>query len=216
MTKKNTKTNLRRPLFGRMYPTMARALDEGGLAERRRELLAGLTGQVVEVGAGHGANFAHYPGEVARVLAVEPEPRLREQAQAAATDATVAVEVVPGLAERLPVSDRSVDAVVFCLVLCSVPDVAAALAEAQRVLKRGGQVRFLEHGRADTPGLARVQAVLDATLWPRLAGGCHTGRDTRAEIEQAGFTVRKLQRFLLPPARTPFSFHVLGTATPRA
>ncbi|MEQ4724272.1 methyltransferase domain-containing protein [Nonomuraea sp. B19D2] len=215
MTKTSTRTNLRRPVFGRMYPKMARALDEGGMAERRRDLMAGLTGEVIEVGAGHGVNFAHYPAEVTRVMAVEPEPRLREQAQAAAAGAAVAVEVLPGLAERLPAADRSVDAVVFCLVLCSLPDVPAALAEARRVLKPGGQVRFLEHGRADTRGLARVQAVLDATIWPRLAGGCHTGRDTLAEIERAGFTVEDVERFLLPQARTPFSFHVLGAATLR-
>ncbi|MGR6924214.1 class I SAM-dependent methyltransferase [[Actinomadura] parvosata] len=95
-------------------------------------------------------------------LAVEPEPRLRRQAQAAAADAAVAVEVVPGLAARLPAADHSVDAAVFCLVLCSLPDVAAALAEARRVLRPDGQLRFLEHGRADTPTLARVQWLLDA------------------------------------------------------
>jgi ubiquinone/menaquinone biosynthesis C-methylase UbiE len=144
----------RRPVFGRVYPVMARAMDEGGMADRRQSLLAGLTGDVVEVGAGHGVNFAHYPVEVARVVAVEPEPRLRAQAQSAATTAAVPVEVVPGLAERLPVADHSADTVVFCMVLCSLPDVGAvgaALAEAQRVLKPGGQLRFLEHVRADTP-----------------------------------------------------------------
>ncbi|GAA2840312.1 class I SAM-dependent methyltransferase [Nonomuraea rubra] len=194
---------------------MARALDEGGMAGRRRDLLAGLTGEVVEVGAGHGVNFALYPAEVTRLVAVEPEPRLREQARIAGAGATISVEVVPGLADRLPPADHSVDAVVFCLVLCSLPDVGAALAEARRVLKPGGQVRFLEHVRAGTPAMVRVQRVLDATVWPHLAGGCHTGRDTLAEIERAGFTLEDVERFLLPEARTPFSFHVLGAATLR-
>jgi ubiquinone/menaquinone biosynthesis C-methylase UbiE len=209
-----TRTNVRRPIFGRMYPRMARAMDEGGMAERRRSLLAGLTGEVVEVGAGHGVNFAYYPAEVVRVVAVEPEPRLREQAQTAAAEAVVSVEVVPGLAERLQLADRSVDAVVFCMVLCSLPDVGAALAEALRVLRPGGQVRFLEHVRADTPGLARMQDLLDATVWPRLVGGCHTGRDALAAIERAGFTLGDVEHFLFPQARTPFSFHILGAATP--
>jgi ubiquinone/menaquinone biosynthesis C-methylase UbiE len=202
----------RRPIFGRVYPMMARAMDEGGMAERRQSLLAGLTGEVIEVGAGHGVNFAHYPAEVARVVAVEPEVRLRAQAQTTAAEAAVPVEVVPGVAERLPVADHSVDAVVFCMVLCSLPDVGAALAEARRVLKPGGQLRFLEHVRADTPGLARVQDVLDATIWPRLIGGCHTGRDTEAAIRRAGFHIDRLDRFLFPPTRTPISFHILGTA----
>nr|BFE80599.1 hypothetical protein GCM10020093_032000 [Planobispora longispora] len=110
-------------------------------------------------------------------------------------------------------ADHSVDAVVFCLVLCSLPDVAAALAEARRALKPDGRVRFLEHVRADTPALARVQRVLDATIWPLLAGGCHSGRDALAEIERAGFILGEVERFLFPQVRTPFSFHVLGTAT---
>ncbi|MFI7707477.1 class I SAM-dependent methyltransferase [Nonomuraea sp. NPDC049480] len=121
---------------------MAAAMDEGGMTERRQSLLAGLTGEVVEVGAGHGVNFAHYPAEVTQVGAVEPEPRLRARAQASGAEAAVAVEVVPGVAERLPVADHSVGAVVFCMVLCSLPDVGAALAEARRVLKPGGRSVF--------------------------------------------------------------------------
>ncbi|MDP4510525.1 class I SAM-dependent methyltransferase [Nonomuraea turcica] len=208
------KTSRARPLFGRMYPRMAAAMDEGGMTERRRELLAGLTGEVIEVGAGHGVNFPHYPAEVTHVVAVEPEPRLRAQAQAAAAEAAIHVEVVPGVAQNLPVADQSVDAVVLCMVLCSLPDVGAALAEARRVLKPGGQVRFLEHGRADTPGLARLQDVLDATIWPLMVGGCHLGRDAETAIQQAGFRIDSLERFLFPPSRTPVSFHVLGTAVP--
>ncbi|GAA4532004.1 class I SAM-dependent methyltransferase [Nonomuraea ferruginea] len=188
----------------------AKAMDERGMTERRRELLAGLGGEVVEVGAGHGVNFTHYPAEVTRVVAVEPEPRLRERAAAAET--AVPVDVVPGVAGHLPVADASVDGVVFCMVLCSLPDVGAALTEARRVLKPGGQLRFLEHERAGTSGLARVQDVLDATIWPLMVGGCHLGRDAEAAIRRAGFRVDRLDRFLFPPARTPFSFHLLGTA----
>jgi ubiquinone/menaquinone biosynthesis C-methylase UbiE len=201
------------PLFARMYPRMARAMDEGGLVEHRRRLLAGLRGEVIEIGAGPGGNFAHYPPEVTRVLAVEPEPRLRAIAERAAAEALVPVEIVDGLAERLPIPDHSADAAVFCLVLCSVPDPAAALMEARRVLRPGGQLRVLEHGRADGhPTLARVQRLMDATFWPALAGGCHTGRDTTAAIERAGFSMDRVERFLFPQARTPFSFHILATA----
>jgi ubiquinone/menaquinone biosynthesis C-methylase UbiE len=188
-------------------------MDEGGLVQHRRELLAGLSGEVLEIGAGSGGNFPHYPSTVTRVLAVEPEPRLREIAARAGADAPVDVEVADGLADRLPVADHSMDAAVFCLVLCSVPDPATALAEARRVLRPGGQLRVLEHVQADGhPGWARAQRLLDATVWPALAGGCHTGRDTATAIEQAGFTVERLDRFLFPPARTPFSFHILAAA----
>jgi ubiquinone/menaquinone biosynthesis C-methylase UbiE len=201
------------PVFARLYPAVGKAMERGGLDQRRQTLLTGLSGMVVEVGAGDGLNFPQYPPTVTRVLAVEPEPHLRRLARDAANRAPVPVEVVDGVAERIPCTDGSADAVVVSLVLCSVPDQAAALREIHRVLKPGGQLRFLEHVRADTPGLARVQRVLDATIWPRLAGGCHTGRDTAAAIERAGFTINRLDRYLFPAARTPVSFHILGTAT---
>ncbi|GAB2792574.1 class I SAM-dependent methyltransferase [Amycolatopsis magusensis] len=202
------------PLFARLYPAMARAMEHGGMAEHRRALLRGLTGTVIEVGAGDGMNFQHYPPQVTRVLAVEPEPHLHGLARAAATRAPVSVEVVDGLADRLPAEGGSADAVVASLLLCSVADPAAALGEFRRVLTPGGQLRFLEHVRAETPGLRRIQRIMDATIWPRLAGGCHTGRDTVTTIEQNGFGIEHLDRFRFPDAATPTSFHVLGTAVP--
>jgi ubiquinone/menaquinone biosynthesis C-methylase UbiE len=201
------------PIFARLYPTMGKAMERGGMDQRRRALLNDLTGEVIEVGAGDGLNFPHYPPTVTHVLAVEPEPHLRRLAREAANQAPVPVEVVDGLAERLPSADGSADAVVVSLVLCSVGDQATALREIHRVLRPGGQLRFLEHVRANTPGLVRVQRVLDATLWPRLAGGCHTGRDTAEAIERSGFTISRLDRYMFPDARTPISFHILGTAT---
>ncbi|MQA86385.1 MAG: methyltransferase domain-containing protein [Streptosporangiales bacterium] len=186
-------------------------MDRGGLAERRRELLAGLCGRVIEVGAGDGLNFAYYPEQVTAVLAVEPEPYLREIAWRNAERAAVPIEVVDGLADELPAADGAFDAAVASQLLCSVPDQHAALGEVHRVVRAGGQLRFLEHVRAGTPGLRRVQRVVDATVWPILFGGCHTGRDTVAAIEKAGFAIERLD---LPdlPIPAPASPYVLGTA----
>jgi ubiquinone/menaquinone biosynthesis C-methylase UbiE len=201
------------PVFARAFPAMSRALEAGGIAERRRDLLAGLAGEVIDIGAGTGPSFGYYPATVTRVLAVEPEPRLRALAAAAAETAAVPVEVVGGVASALPAHTASYDAVVVSFVLCTVPDQDAALAEIRRVLRPGGVLCFLEHVRADSAGLVRMQQVLEATVWPRLFGGCHLSRDTAAAIRRAGFTISKLEEFLFPGVRTPVSFCIAGHAT---
>lgn len=204
----------RHPLFARLWGPISRQLDKQGAAEHRQRLLAGLQGRVIEIGAGNGRNFAHYPTSVSEVVAVEPEPYLRGRAEDAAGDAPVTVTVVDGVAERLPVEDAAVDAAVVSLVLCSVDDLPAALAEIRRVLRSGGQLRFLEHVVAHGGAHRRLQQVLDATIWPRVGGGCHAARDTVGAIEQAGLTVGDVDRFRFPdgPLPMPTSPHVLGEA----
>jgi ubiquinone/menaquinone biosynthesis C-methylase UbiE len=201
------------PIFARYYARASSAM-EGGIAEHRGTLLAGLDGQVIEVGAGNGLNFAHYPAGVTAVLAVEPEPLLRRLAQDAAAKADVAIEVVDGDADRLPVKDGSCDAVIASLVLCSVPDPDRALAEMFRVLKPGGTLRFFEHVRADSTGRRVTQRVLDATIWPFLVGGCHVGRDSADAIRRAGFSIERLERLSRRQTRIPFpaSPQILGAA----
>ena len=199
------------PLFARVYARFAPREDDRGNADNRRELLAGLTGRVVEVGAGIGSNFAYYPATVTEVIAVEPEPYLRDKAESAAADAPVAVRVVDGVADALPVESESVDAGVASLVLCSVPDQASALAELHRVIKPGGELRFYEHVASNRRSRRRFQKLMDATVWPRVAGGCHMTRDTRGAIETAGFMVQRSRRFPFPPGRLGLP-HILGSA----
>jgi ubiquinone/menaquinone biosynthesis C-methylase UbiE len=194
-----------------MYARIAPREDKAGGADNRRELLAGLTGRVLELGAGIGSNFEHYPATVDEVVAVEPESYLRGKAQENADKAPVKVRVVDGEAERLPVDDGSMDAAVASLVLCSVPDQAVALAEIHRVLKPGGQLRFYEHVISNRESRRKFQRVMDATLWPRVAGGCHMTRDTRAAISTAGFIVQRSRRFPFPPGAFGLP-HILGSA----
>lgn len=203
-----------RPLFSRFYAKISPGMEAEGMAYLRSELLAPMTGEVVEVGAGNGLNFAHYPPAVIRVIAVEPEPRLRGLAAEAARQVTVSVTVASGTAERLPLPDHSVDGAVLCLVLCSITERAAALAELRRVLRPGGMLRFLEHTIADSPGLARVQRVADATVWPLLTGGCHTATDPAGDIAAAGFVLSGVRRLRFPETGPvmPASPHVLGGA----
>lgn len=198
------------------HPWFARAYmrsDTGADESYRRELLAGLSGRVVEVGAGHGPNFEFYPAEVSHLLAVEPEPLLREAARKKAADVPTVVEVVDGVAGKLPAGDAGVDAGVVSLVLCSVSDQAAALAELFRVIRPGGELRYYEHVASETALIRGLQSVADATVWPRVAGGCHLARDTKAAIEAAGFEIESNRRFSSTPRPlTPRIPHILGRA----
>ena len=206
------------PVFARFYARISPAMDRGGMADHRRRLLAGLSGRVVEVGAGNGLNFPHYPAGVTHVLAVEPERLLRELAVREAERAPVPVRVVAGTAQQLPAADGTLDAAVASLVLCSVPDQQAALAEMHRVVRPGGQLRFLEHVRADSVAAIRLQQVLGRTVWPLLFGGCRPDRDTAAAVRAAGFEIDHVDRFRFPDGRipTPASAHVLGVAVRRS
>lgn len=191
---------MNRPLFARILARVSAEAERKGAAAHRDRMLQGLGGRVIEVGAGTGLNFPRYPSEVTEVVAVEPEPRLRAEAGRAAASAPVRVTVVDGLAERLPVEDGSMDAGVVAGVLCSVPDPAGALAELARVIRPGGELRFYEHVRAEEPGLARLQRLADATVWPRVFGGCHTRRDTERAIAAAGFALERCERFSFRPS----------------
>jgi ubiquinone/menaquinone biosynthesis C-methylase UbiE len=204
---------VRHPVFARVYEKVAEIAERRGGAEHRQRLLAGLSGRVIEVGAGSGANFPHYPTAVSEVTAVEPERYLRERAQRAATQAPVPVSVIDGVGDRLPGEDGSFDAGVAALVLCTVPDPQRALAELFRVIRPGGELRFYEHVLADTPGQARFQRFADATFWPHVAGGCHMARDTKSAIEHAGFQIETYERFQFSPAPfIPPDPHILGAA----
>lgn len=185
-------------MFSRSWVwVMSPLLERLGLERSRRRLVAGLHGTVVEVGAGNGVTFDHYPPEVTRVVAVEPDPHLREHARERATRAPVPVEVVDSVAEALPLADGEADAVVSGLVLCTVPDVPAALAEARRVLGPGGEVRLLEHVRP-AGALGRVSDRI-APLWGHVGGGCRPNQDTGALLAAAGFDMAGVRVRPFPP-----------------
>jgi ubiquinone/menaquinone biosynthesis C-methylase UbiE len=204
--------DIRHPVFARLYARVSEARARRD--ENRTRLLSDLRGRVLELGCGTGANFARYPSSVSEVIAVEPEPYMRERAKRAAESAAVLVHVVAGDADHLPLSEESVDEAVCSLVLCSVPDQASALAELRRVLRPGGRLHFYEHVVA----LGRVgrglQRAADATFWPRLCGNCHTARDTRGAIEEAGFQIERCRRLTAPDVEFPHP-HILGRAVRR-
>ena len=201
------------PVFARLYERMSPGLERAGAAQHRTRLLAGLAGRVVEVGAGNGLNFSHYPATVEEVVAVEPEPYLRIRAEARAAAVAAPVRVVDAAASHLPLADGSVDAGVASLVLCSVADPAGALAELHRVIRPGGELRFYEHVLSTNPTRVRRQHRADP-IWSRFIGGCHLTRDTQRAIADAGFVIETGDRFEFAPCFLAklAAEHVLGCA----
>jgi ubiquinone/menaquinone biosynthesis C-methylase UbiE len=205
--------SVRHPLFARLLERNAARDERRGQAELRRELLRGLSGRVLEVGAGSGINFPHYPSTVGELVAVEPEPYLRSRAEEAAALLPLEIRVVDGLAGELPFDEASFDAAVLTGVLCSVPDQEDALRDLRRVVRPGGELRFYEHVRGGEPARARWQDTVDH-VWPRLMGGCHPNRDTLGAIEASGFTVQRCRGFHFPPGALAFPVapRILGVA----
>ena len=205
--------DVRHPVLSRLLVGQIKRADALGMAARRRQLLDSLSGRVIEVGAGNGANLAFYPPAVQELVAVEPEPYLRGLAERAARGAEAAVTVLHAPAEALPVEDGSFDAAVASLVLCSVADPGAAVSELYRVIRPGGELRFNEHVRSLSRRVARAQAIADRLGWPRVSGGCQLARDTEALLSAAGFRIESLERysFGIPPL-DPKKPHIIGVA----
>lgn len=208
-----TKDAVHHPLFARFYARLS-VSAEPKVGPLRDELLAGLSGRVIEIGAGNGMNFSHFPRTVSEVVAIEPERSLRQLALESALRAGVPVDVVPGAAEALPVKSEAFDAAVLSLVLCSVRDVRRSLTEVRRVLRPGGELRFFEHGRGGGRAMRTAQRALDRTVWPLLFGGCHVARDPVGEIRAAGFDIETVKELVTPAKgpRLPSSYYVTGRA----
>ena len=159
------------------------------MGDRRRELLAGARGRVLEIGAGTGANLPHY-GPLEELTLAEPDPAMRRRLARKLETHPAPVRVLAAPAESVPVPDASADTVVVTIALCSVADQARALAEARRALVPGGRLLFLEHVRGEGRR-GRWQDRADP-LWSRLFAGCHPNRDTLAAIREAGFELEEV------------------------
>jgi ubiquinone/menaquinone biosynthesis C-methylase UbiE len=195
--------------FSALYDRALKGTEDAGLREMRRQLLAGARGRTLDIGAGTGANLDLYPEGVTELVLAEPDPHMLKQLRAKASAGT---EVVQAPAESLPFEDASFDTAVFTLVLCTAPDPAAALREVARVLRPGGRMLFIEHVRAEDPGLARWQDRLERP-WRFLGDGCHCNRDTVATIEASPLNLENVERDQLPKSPPLVRPLVRGSAT---
>lgn len=187
------------------------ALSGREFTRLRARVAAGLSGEVVEVGFGSGRNVAHYPAAVIRVRAVDPAAGARKLAAKRIAASLVPVEYVGLDGEDLPLEDDSVDHVLTTWTLCTIPDVGRALGEMRRVLRPGGGLHFVEHGRAPDPKVARRQDRL-TPLQRRIAGGCHLNRPIGDLVAGAGLAVTKLDNYFVRGPKV-FGYMFEGVAT---
>lgn len=200
-------------IFASFYDRLLASAERAGLAAKRHSLLARARGRVLEIGAGTGLNLAHYPAEVGELVLAEPDAAMAARLRRRVRAHGLAARVVEAHAEDLPFADAAFDTIVCTLVLCTVDDPACALAEVRRVLAPQGQLLFLEHVRADDPGLARWQDRL-AGLWRRVGRGCRPNRATATAIEQAGFRIAEIEHDRIPKALPIVAPLVVGRALP--
>ena len=168
------------------------AMSTKALKDERRKCLAPLSGDVLEIGFGSGRNLPFYPATVTKVVGVDPSRTSARLARRRIEAAQFPVEVVGLSAEKLPVDDGSVETIVSTFTLCTIPDVAGALREMRRVLRQGGRLHFVEHGRAADPRIVRRQARLNG-IQQAVFGGCNLNRPIAALIEEAGFEIERLE-----------------------
>ncbi|HEY3435512.1 MAG TPA: class I SAM-dependent methyltransferase [Solirubrobacterales bacterium] len=185
--------------FSALYDRCFKAAEEAGLRDMRRDVLAGARGRVLEVGAGTGLNLELYPLGVSDLTLSEPDPHMVKQLRKRVDEVGSAAQVVEAPGEKLPFEDDSFDTVVVTLVLCTVPNPTATLAEIKRVLKPDGQFLFLEHVRSPDSGLAKWQDRLEKP-WRFLGDGCHCNRDTESALKAAGFELSDVEHPELPKA----------------
>lgn len=177
------------------------AMRQKQLLPFRKRVIGAAEGRVLEIGIGSGLNLPLYRPPVRSVIGLEPSAELLRMARRRVASATVPIELLEASAEAVPLDDDSVDMVVTTWTLCTIPDAPCALSELRRVLKPGGGLLFVEHGRAPEPGVARRQDLLDP-LWWRIAGGCHLNRKIDDLISGNGFRIESLANTRLPGPRT--------------
>lgn len=212
MTGSSTPHLKSRPVFAWIYDRLARNMERGPVGRYRRELLAPVTGRVIEIGGGTGENIKHYSPLATQVIVTEPDRFMLRRAQHQDARHTSDVEFVRAPGESLPFEDETFDAAVATLVLCSVTDQAVVLGEIKRVLRPGGALHFFEHVLdEDSERVAKRQRRW-ARIWSSIGAGCRPDRHTAEAIGEAGFEITEIRRFPMPGAPKLVRPHIFGEA----
>jgi ubiquinone/menaquinone biosynthesis C-methylase UbiE len=178
----------------------------------RQRVVEAAAGRVLEIGIGAGSNLPYYGRHAREIFGLDPSQPLLGRARSKVPRGEP-IHLFAASAEAIPLEDRSVDTTVTTWAACSIPQVAIALTEVRRVLKPGGRLLFVEHGRAPEPGVARWQERINPT-WRCVAGGCNLNRKIDDVIRDAGFRIDRLDTGYMPGPRL-FTFLYEGAATPR-
>ena len=198
----------------RILPSLIHlAMRQRGLADYRRRTISAATGRVLEVGIGSGLSLPFYDESAGHIFGLDPSPRLLAMAREAARKTAAPLQLIEGTAEVLPLEDQCIDTVVTTWTLCSIPEVGRALAEMRRVLRPGGRLLFVEHGRAPEAGVRWWQDRL-TPIWKHFSGGCHLNRAVGELIENAGFRIERLDNGYMRGPK-PMTFMYEGAARPR-
>lgn len=188
-----------------------KALGTKQVQEIRARVCAGLTGDVVEIGFGSGLNVPHYPPAVTRVEAVEPSDVGWKLGAQRLASATVPVQRAGLDGQKLPFADDSFDSALSTFTMCTIPDLDAALAELRRVLRPGGTLHFVEHGKAPEESVQRWQRRIEPLYTP-IAGGCRLSRPIDDVVAGSGFVLERVERYYAPKDPKPFGYLYEGLA----
>jgi ubiquinone/menaquinone biosynthesis C-methylase UbiE len=188
-------------------------MRQRNLAAYRARVVPAAQGRVLEIGIGSGLNLPYYGTAVERVIGLDPSPKLLAMAREAARQTAIPLQLIENSAETIPLYNRSIDTVVTTWTMCSIPDVQRALGEMRRVLKPGGHLLFVEHGRSPDPSVRRWQDRL-TPLWRRVGGGCHLNRAVSELVESAGLRIERLKTGYMRGPK-PMTFMYEGSARPR-
>jgi ubiquinone/menaquinone biosynthesis C-methylase UbiE len=190
------------------------AMRNARLAAYRGRVVPAASGRVLEVGIGSGLNLPFYGTSVSEIVGIEPSPKLLKMTRRVAGRTSTPIRLIEGTAEAIPIDDQAIDTVVTTWTMCSILSIELALQEMRRVLKPGGRLLFVEHGRAPEPDVRWWQDHL-TPVWKRFSGGCHLNRPIPELIQHAGYRIEHLDTGYMRPGPKPMTFMYEGSASPQ-